>query len=465
MRFSVLHLLLLGTALAAPIQDLEQASKRAEENSLIARGLVPILPRIPAFVPPKPIKPPVNGPDAPVSPKPPVGGPDAPTTPDTPAPLRPNPDPAKPPTDTPENPGLIPNDDPKPKPPATDPDVPVRPNDPDAPATQPESCVLKRCVGPYEPLAGAPESWKTGGVDYPEKGFKTHKTLDKVNAGEQEANPRFTGDLTDNGRYVRNIKPDSKAPDREYLKDPRWKDAFAQDQKFSETEILNRQTQLDEFNNWKNGDFADQLRRQGASEDDIFMAQLSQDLDGAAMVRTLENPEKGSVVVKASFNNEKDLYRKYTGEVGENPATGRPYTYERPGFGNKAEEVGWTDQLMANWRKSAADAGVDVKSLKYIAQDDITRHTATQQVIDGVMEVMEGRVGTMLTVRRTGGSAKETASFDALAGTVHGQRPIQMATDHHVELGNPTVDAFHVLKSADGRYDMVIEFGHAAPTA
>lgn len=118
---------------------------------------------------------------------------------------------------------------------------------------------------------------------------------------------------------------------------------------------------------------------------------------------------------------------------------------------------------MADHRKAAKDAGTDVKDLKYIAQDDITNHAGTREVIDGVYQVMGKREGEMVTVRRTGGDAAETASFDALAGTVHAQRPIQMATDHHVELGNPTVDAIHVMKSGPNRYDMVVEFGRVPP--
>ena len=47
MRFSPLHLLLLGTALAAPIQDLDDAQKRSATDSLAARGLLSFLPRAP----------------------------------------------------------------------------------------------------------------------------------------------------------------------------------------------------------------------------------------------------------------------------------------------------------------------------------------------------------------------------------------------------------------------------------
>ena len=470
MRFSVLHLLLLGTALAAPIQDVAQADKR-EEEGLVARGLVPLLARSPVVVPPKvpkpPVKPPVNGP------KPPVNGPDAPGTPDTPAPLRPN-DPSTPPKDTPENPGLIPPAD-DPKPPVTNPaddpnapankpdetNAPIRTDDPDGPVNLPEACGLKkRCVGKAPAFAEAPAQWKIKHgdkeIDYRQKGYDTHKKLDAVVGGEATNPPKFNGDLKSSGRYDVTIEPNAKAPNEPYLQDPRWKDAFGQDQTFSETAIKNNQDQIGKAQNWKDSDdFKNQLRGQGADGDDIMMAQMyDQEYDSMIMARTLQNPEKGSYVVKASFNNERDLHRQYQGVTGDN------LKYTRPGFGTKADEVGWSDQLMANIRKSKADAGPNARPVKYIAQDTITDQTDTRLVMDGVYEVMKKNPGEIVTVRKTGGSAAESASFDALAGTVHGQRPIQMATDHHVELGNPTVEAMHILKSADGsRYDMIVEFG------
>lgn len=116
---------------------------------------------------------------------------------------------------------------------------------------------------------------------------------------------------------------------------------------------------------------------------------------------------------------------------------------------------------MANHRKAAKDVA-EVRTLKYIAQDDITTHSGTIEVIDGVYEATGKGEGQMVTARRTGVNVAETASFDVLSGTVHGQRPIQMATDHHVELGNRTVDAIHVMKSG-GRYDMIVEFGRTPP--
>jgi hypothetical protein len=118
---------------------------------------------------------------------------------------------------------------------------------------------------------------------------------------------------------------------------------------------------------------------------------------------------------------------------------------------------------MANWRKACEAAGVDVKSLKWMVRDNIVT-ADTQKTFEGVLGVMKHdkkeNDGKWLTIRREGGSTDETASFDAIAGTVHGQRPIQMLADHRVELGDKKVKAFHIVREpgAVPHYHMVIEF-------
>jgi hypothetical protein len=508
MRFSVLNLLLLGTALAAPIHDVAQASKRDEE-SLVARGLVPLLERSPAFVAPKPVPKPVKPgvPGAPTAPKPPLS-PDAPAEPGAPAPLKPD-DPATAPKDTPDEPPRLGQDDPATapkdtpdepprlgqeppatspadepkvpvtnpaddtKPPANNPDdanTPVRTDDPDGPVNLPEACGLKKRCAQAPAFADAPAQWKVTTkdgktIDYYQKGYSTQTKLGDVVTGKVKTDPpKFAGDLQQSGRYDVNIVKDQKAPNEPYLQQDRFDGAFAQDQAFTETQIKNNAEQIKEAQAWKESDkFKEQLKAKGATPDEIEMSVMfDQDYNDMIMARTLENPAKGSVVVKASFNNERDLHREYKGVTGD-----KDIQYTRPAFGDKADEVGWSDQLMANYRKAKENFEKDPKNngkkaepLKYVAQDTITPQTDTRQVIDGVYAAMNKKAGEMVTVRRTGGDAAETASFNALAGTVHGQRPIQ------IELGNPTADFIHVMKSADGtRYDMVVEFGRAAAAA
>lgn len=177
MRFSALHLLLLGTALAAPVRDIDQSNKQhagSDSNSLAARGLLPVLPRVvvvPKPVVPKPVVP------KPVAPKPVVPGPEpavpapepvVPADPAAPKPVEPsNPDtPTEPglrpqdPTvpkpnepETPELPGLIPADPAAPKP--ADPAAP-KPEDPAAP--KPDDPAAPKPEDPPAPKPEDPEA-------------------------------------------------------------------------------------------------------------------------------------------------------------------------------------------------------------------------------------------------------------------------------------------------------------------
>lgn len=61
MRFSLLHLVLVGAALANPLQNDQQTTDVAEEGSFVAGGLVPIMQRSPAVVPPRPVTAPKLG--------------------------------------------------------------------------------------------------------------------------------------------------------------------------------------------------------------------------------------------------------------------------------------------------------------------------------------------------------------------------------------------------------------------
>ncbi|KAF2679939.1 hypothetical protein K458DRAFT_393504 [Lentithecium fluviatile CBS 122367] len=87
MRISITHLLLLGSVLAAPIQDVNRAVKVSEDDSLIARDLFHLFEHAIVPLKPKPVGHP-SGPDAPAPPVRP-GGPDTIPPNDGPEPLRP----------------------------------------------------------------------------------------------------------------------------------------------------------------------------------------------------------------------------------------------------------------------------------------------------------------------------------------------------------------------------------------
>lgn len=95
-------------------------------------------------------------------------------------------------------------------------------------------------------------------------------------------------------------------PDQPYLKDERWKDAF-KGEDFTETTILDSESQIKLQKELANGDYKKALEKNGEGEMAPY-AIMEQDLSKNPMVRKLHNPGKGSLIVKASFNNEKGMY-------------------------------------------------------------------------------------------------------------------------------------------------------------
>jgi hypothetical protein len=124
-------------------------------------------------------------------------------------------------------------------------------------------------------------------------------------------------------------------------------------------------------------------------------------------------------------------------------------------------KMSWKDMTMDIWRshcrKSAGGIEEETKrriqSLKYMARDEIgtpeTRLT---------LEAATRHTGE--TTFRYGQEGREGEAFDAIAGTVHGSRVAFMLKDHHVELGELRIAAFHTIHEGD-KWHMVIEFGRS----
>jgi len=213
MRFSALHLLLFGTAFAAPSQDVfGSTTKRLDPKSLVALGLVPILPCNPVVTVPKP---------KPVTPKP-----SHPKTPDgadgLPPSVRPS-DPANPSTNPViDTPGLIPNH--PPTLPVDAPNAPVvQPGQPGAP--QPNRPGTSKEV--LEALLVAEDSiWATEGIEKNRvRGYQAHKKLDEAIDGNI-LEKGFKGDPNTKYNPQSNRPAPDEMPKEEYLKDRRWEGAF-----------------------------------------------------------------------------------------------------------------------------------------------------------------------------------------------------------------------------------------------
>lgn len=214
----------------------------------------------------------------------------------------------------------------------------------------------------------------------------------------------------------------------------------------------------------------DRLIEQGADGEVVAWAQQHLDFKNKVLLRTMENPGKGSMVVKASFK-ERDLNQKMDGTFPNGLLKGqtKDLTYKRPAMLDTGTESNfWSDQVMTNWRAAVKHNGGAVKDLKFMAQDNVIT-PETQKIIDGVFEQMANRVEQMdsgveqkLIVNKAS-TGSELAAFDAMGGTVHGRPVLRMLEDYHLELGNKQVKSWHLMNTGPDaqqkfRFDMVIEF-------
>lgn len=119
------------------------------------------------------------------------------------------------------------------------------------------------------------------------------------------------------------------------------------------------------------------------------------------------------------------------------------------------------DMIIDNWRAAFKDPkSTDIQSLKWIIRHNVVT-TTSMQGIDSAYKMSGVKTG-MASFKLTASDAKELAAFQQIAGTVHGQGIIKMLTDHHNELGDLQIVAFHVFSKAHGNtvYDIVAELGH-----
>jgi hypothetical protein len=513
MRFSHFHLLLLGTALAAPIQDLDDAHKRSSHD-VAARGLFSFLPRAPAIpLVPKVVKPPPGGghaPPPPVKPVPhdPSTGPNSPGS-DTPG-LRPN-DPAPGTPDGPPPP-VVPADpapvnpvepapvnpvepapvnpvEPAPVNPAEPNPAAPKPDDPNAPANNPDettpinrdndpdvlpespACAIgglgkravTQCVKPPAKLSVDPKSkWATNNIETQrQEGHQMIAEADQViAAGAPDTGFKGKTDVpidqktdnvfTENGKYKTESDNDPMTvSDAAYVQGQPGFD-MSDMTKWTESQMLNSDAQQKAFDAWVKQHRQDLLNA-GHSKKDVDAYMVDQVGEGMtpSLLTSFESPSQKSMLISMSDSRKADLYRPYT-------YTFKGQKYERPAFGNEADPAFWSDEAMAAWRRSCKEAGVSPSVLERMARDNIETR-GTINTLEAVFEQAGKKpdfYGTM-TVKKGGTGTRsggiEGASFDAVSRTVHGAGPIRMTRDHHQELGGKKVVAYHITKTAPSR--------------
>ena len=344
MRIPITNLLLLGTALAAPVvQDVDRASKATQHNSLITRGFLSFFPRaviLPKPVAPKPVpKPKPNDPV--VAPHDP-SVPGVPGTPDNvPAPLRPGEGtPTKP---QPDHPGLVPQK-PQPKPDSVG-----------------SVCSLKRGVGDCIPYEGGKP-----GINTPEKYDHDMREMDPEDVGTSGTAAYLKSSNLDGG-------PDPPG------------------NKWYETTIGNNDDSKAGFQDSMKpgGAYETKLKEMGWSDAEIkthFANEAGKHSSRDAISYTYQNPKKGGAVIKESYNAEYDLHREFTGKTTIN---GVEKTYTRPAY-KPEQEVFNTDMFVDNWMVAAKKDGVDPKSLSKIGLDNVE----TPAMRDVYRGISKGQPGT-----------------------------------------------------------------------
>jgi hypothetical protein len=398
MRFSYATILLVATALAAPIHEVDEVDQRkaaSQYRSLAIReSLFSILPRI-APVSLKPV------PKVPVHGDPVINGPD-------PAPLSPKTDPAGNPTEG-DAPVRMNPDDPVANP--TEGDAPVRmnPDDPNAPKPVPvDGCLRKRgCT----PLPGADQSV---GVDQ-----KYNRVLAKdatAPTGQYLVDAGVAGGTGNKWTRLSTSNDDAILADF----DPAGADAWQKD-------LVDNQG----WDQYKARDFVEEqkanLMKPGGAHDDFMV--------------TSHNPKKGFSVAETSYNGEFDLRREFKG-------TAEDYDnmpYKRPAQGD-GKSNSWGQMFMDDMR-------VAYKADKKLPSDlrSVGRHNIeTPNVQVKLKGIMDNTPGTKTFTEAN------TAEWATIKTTLHAKTTDRMLSDNSVELKGLKAKSYTVIYGADERVDMII---------
>jgi hypothetical protein len=384
MRFSIANLLLLSTALAAPLQ---QADKKVakHDKSLVDRGLAPLLERAVPVIPKIIVKPPPGGIHG-IEPPPggihDVGPPQHITPPGSPDGVTP--------VDGPDH--LVPDDGPN----------GVKSTKPEDGATGTKSDDtpgLRLNDGDPKPAPG-----HTVGGCLKRSGKCTLPGADPA----QDVD----------GKYLRESKELTEdeiieVGDQQYLEDAQLYNAD-EPGKWYKTTIRNNKETTDKFETDVWPGMETDLKAKGWTPTEI--SKLKDAITKPArtdILETVQVPEKGLLIVKESWNAEYDLRRAFTGKFGDKEYT-RPAT--------QGDDVRWSNQVKDNWDVSAHEAGVESNSLRHIAQDTIAT--------DSTRKTFKNLAGDEENIVLT----RDDPRFAAASDTVH-TKPVMHMLNDHTELG------------------------------
>lgn len=125
----------------------------------------------------------------------------------------------------------------------------------------------------------------------------------------------------------------------------------------------------------------------------------------------------------------------------------------KPGATQPENAMKLRDMAMDSWRTAAGNSDT-VKDLKWIVRNDVV--TAESQVAIEAAFAKAGIDTKLKAVFKPDATDPNgLAAYQEIAGSIHGQGIVKMLSDHHVELGNLEVVAFHVY--AKGNKQRVID--------
>jgi hypothetical protein len=308
-----------------------------------------------------------------------------------------------------------------PKPPDTPntPPTPNPPNTPGTPNTPGRLPVDVPCSGRRRALACTISSkkWDDDKVEdnYRKPGADAIADLLSIRERPGDAKPN-TEDI--DKKYTTTNDPDS-AYMGEIAQRHLGMDGFEQ---FMEFRVNNQKEKVDEV--IKN------MRDAGDTRD---LNKVAKELKEGTILQTLQNTDHGLIVVELSFNRKYDVYRDYDSEGLERP----------PVNGNEGGAIQWTDQVMNGWEKSISqkDSKLTIKDveLKSIIRSNIETED-TNKVIEAAMERAGQKFGGDKSKNEDwvefshSGTGANKEGFEAIAGTIHGKRVIQILKEYVSQL-------------------------------
>ncbi|KAF2446209.1 hypothetical protein P171DRAFT_511924 [Karstenula rhodostoma CBS 690.94] len=179
---------------------------------------------------------------------------------------------------------------------------------------------------------------------------------------------------------------------------------------------------------------------------DALAVELKNPNEGS-MLRTSISTELRSTVMDFSFNQKYDLYRKYVPNHNDRTADER---LRRDGFDDgkpkdQQESVIYTDQVMYSLDKAYAGQDPKSKPIENIVRRNIAT-VETNEVIEAVLEKSGQRLdGPNDVVSFDRG----TPEFEAIMGTIHGKRILQMLFDYVEKLGPRRIKKVYIMRDEE----------------